>query len=125
VAVSTASGSRFRPRAELVASWADRRSSKASWSPNRDSGRPRPPARSRPLQRCQSRDKHSGALPDGCYLARLQTSSADPPPDAAAVFHLNSSPETVNGRFCSVPLQFGNELASMWKVRLWSASLTV
>src|SRR4051812_49000548 len=59
----------------------------------------------------------------GIYLTRFQTSSADPPPDAAAVFHFNSSPECVNGRFCSVPFQFGKELPSMWNVRLWSVSL--
>jgi hypothetical protein len=48
----------------------------------------------------------------GAYLARFNTTSAEPPLEAAVV-HFSSSPVTVNGHFCAVPFQFGNVLVSM------------
>jgi hypothetical protein len=52
------------------------------------------------------------------YLARLQTSSAVHPADAVGTMYFISSPVTVSGRFCSTPLQFGNVLDSIRKMRV-------
>src|SRR6266581_4961135 len=41
------------------------------------------------------------------YLMRLQIRSARPPPEAAALVYLSSSPETVKGRLWAVPSQLG------------------
>jgi hypothetical protein len=54
------------------------------------------------------------------YLARFSTTSPKPPPDAGVV-HFSSSPFKVKGRFCSIPLQLGNVLPSMWNVMVLSA----
>src|SRR5207302_5801930 len=59
------------------------------------------------------------------YLARLKVTSAVPPIEEVGTVYFISSPATVIGRRCSVPFQFGNELCSMWKVTVRSASLTV
>jgi CheY-like chemotaxis protein len=49
------------------------------------------------------------------YLARFSTTSARPSPaDAAGTAYFSSSPASVKGRFCSVPVQLGNELRSIW-----------
>ena len=59
------------------------------------------------------------------YFARFNTTSAVPPPVEAGVLQASSSPVRVNGRFCSVPFQFGNVLVSMWKVMVLFVSSTV
>lgn len=60
------------------------------------------------------------------YLARLNLTSPRPsPPDVTGTVYVNSSPVIANGRLCSVPVQFGYELKSMFKMRILSASLTV
>ena len=51
------------------------------------------------------------------YLARLQTTSAVPPAEAVGTIYFISSPAIVSDRFCSAPLQFGNVLDSMRKMR--------
>ena len=58
------------------------------------------------------------------YLARLQTTSAVPPAEAVGTMYFISSPVIVSGRFCSAPLQFGNVLDSMRKMRVLLSSLT-
>ena len=57
-------------------------------------------------------------------MARLNVTSPRPSPaDAATTIYFSSSPVIVNGRFCSVPVQFGNVLYSIFKVVVLSASL--
>jgi hypothetical protein len=44
----------------------------------------------------------------GAYLARFHT-VRNGLPNVLTPFHVSSSPVRVNGRFTSVPVQFGNE----------------
>src|SRR5438552_8777142 len=57
------------------------------------------------------------------HLTRFQTSSAVPPVDAVAVFRKWST-VIVNGRFCSVPSQFGKKACSILKSMVLLTSLT-
>ena len=58
------------------------------------------------------------------YWARLQTTVAVPPPDAAGTVYCSASPVTVKARRCSVPSQLGNVEVSIVKAMVWSAALT-
>jgi hypothetical protein len=57
------------------------------------------------------------------YFARPHTTSATPPAEAVGTLYLNSSPDTENFRFCSVPSQFGNMACSILNTMV--PSLTV
>ncbi len=57
-------------------------------------------------------------------MTRFHLTSFVPPIDATAVVNVSSSPDIENGRFCAVPVQFGNVEASTCTVYDFSASLT-
>jgi hypothetical protein len=58
------------------------------------------------------------------YLARLQTLSDRRPEAVEGLVTFNSSPDTLMGRFDSVPTWFGNMLPSLRTVKVLSASFT-
>src|ERR1700732_3262038 len=72
-----------------------------------------------PIARIRTQETHVTPPSPRVHLAFFHANSArtKPAADGAGVFHVRtSSVIAVTGRFCMVPSQFGNELASMRSV---------